>query len=419
MKKYLFLSVVLSSLLILSCEKNTDENLSEQTPTEKELETTFAANISGYVQKGPFINGTSISLFELDSNLNQTGRSYSTQIIDNKGTFELENIELESPFVEIKADGFYFNEVTGEKSNSQLTLYSLTNISDSSLINVNILSNLEKNRVKYLVKNGFTFSEAKAKAQEEILAIFSINPQSFSSSEYLDISREGLGNAELLAISVIIQSFRTDAEVAELLANISTDIKEDGILDSEALQTDLISQAHYLRLPEVREYIEQRYEGMDVRYEIADFEGVVNNFINNSDFVFQSLVEYPETGAGGPNLLNENQTIYDATGDVGILNNSITAINPKNVNLRLEILFHQECSPGDTLYNCIGTWSFLVNGSGWIVQEKNFFENRETWIFGSDDSGVHDMKINLTDGGYGNYRLYENDSLVKVKEFTW
>ena len=46
--------------------------------------------INGLVQKGPFISGTSISMYALNTDLSQTGKTYNTQITENKGSFEFE-----------------------------------------------------------------------------------------------------------------------------------------------------------------------------------------------------------------------------------------------------------------------------------------------------------------------------------------
>ena len=47
---------------------------------------------NGYVQKGPYINGSSVVISELDGSLNQTGRVYSTVITGNSGAFEQKQI---------------------------------------------------------------------------------------------------------------------------------------------------------------------------------------------------------------------------------------------------------------------------------------------------------------------------------------
>ena len=188
--------------------------------------------IKGYAQKGPFINGSAITVFDLQANLSPSGKSFSEQITDNKGTFELDNIELSSNFVSIRADGYYFNEVSGKQSTSQITLYALSDISNQKSLNINILTHLEKARVEYLMKAGKTFSVSKAQAQKEILAIFNIESSTIKVSESLNINEQGDANGILLAISSLIQGFRTESEMTELLSNISTDIKTDGILNN-------------------------------------------------------------------------------------------------------------------------------------------------------------------------------------------
>ena len=65
--------------------------------------------ISGLVQKGPYINGTQIILYVLDDKLAQTGKVFNTQIADNKGSFELNNVELSSKYVQLSANGYSMN----------------------------------------------------------------------------------------------------------------------------------------------------------------------------------------------------------------------------------------------------------------------------------------------------------------------
>ena len=216
----LFLLFLAFTVLIFSCQE--DEDATKQEPSIVKV------NVNGYIQKGPFINGTAVIISELDDNLVASGKNFNTQIADNKGSFEIRNIELTSDFVQLTANGFYFDEVKGEKSAAQLTLFALANISNASSINVNILSHLEKDRVHFLIRQGKTFLEAKKQAQQEILGIFGIVKEDMSNSETLDISKEGDDNAILLAISAILQGNNTVAELSELLANINTDIKEDG-----------------------------------------------------------------------------------------------------------------------------------------------------------------------------------------------
>ncbi len=64
----------------------------------------------GFVQKGPFISGSSITIQELDNKLDPTGISYQTETIDDFGSFSIGS-KIKTKYVEIIATGYYFNEV--------------------------------------------------------------------------------------------------------------------------------------------------------------------------------------------------------------------------------------------------------------------------------------------------------------------
>jgi hypothetical protein len=218
-------------------------------------------------------------MYELNSSLNQTGKVFSTQIADNKGSFEINNVGLSSQFVEFLVNGYYFNEVTGNISPSQLSLSAIADIKDISTVNVNILTHLEKSRVEYLIGEGKDFSEAKDSAQKEVLAIFGLQDQDMDNSEMLDISVDKEENAILLAISLILQGYRPTGDLTELLANIANDIKEDGKLNDAGIISQLISSTGMLNLPEIRYNLEQRYRDLGLTVTIPDFEQSIKDFL--------------------------------------------------------------------------------------------------------------------------------------------
>ncbi len=319
MKAISFFQIMLSLFILISCEnENGGLNEGEYLSIEK---------VNGYVQKGPYLNGTSITITELSSDFIATGKTFASQILDNKGTFEIKNVELSSQFVELRANGFYFNETTNSNSSAQLTLYALADLTDHKSLNVNILSNLEKGRVGYLLSNGMGFSKAKKLALSEILSIFEIEKSDIIDSELLDITKVGDDNAILLAISVIIQGTSSIADLSELLANMSTDIREDGTLDSKSIGTALINNANLINMDIIRENLENRYESFGMTVTIPDFEKYVTQFIENSSFEYTSEIEYPETGRFGENILTKEKTSYPA------LRYSLSAILPEATSL--------------------------------------------------------------------------------------
>lgn len=282
--------VCLTLISIFGCQE--EEPISPSSPAQSPVD------ISGYVQKGPFINGTTLIISELDDSLAATGKTFTTQITDNRGSFFIKTSQLDYTNLQLIATGFYYDEVKGEKSAAQLTLYALADVSTDARINVNILSHLEKDRVLYLLNQGVDFLEAKAQAQSEILAIFGIEKENMQHSELLDISQAGEDNAILLAISAILQGDNAVAQLSELLADISTDLREDGIINSDKIKDALKHNSINLDLPAIRQHLVERYAELGVEASIANFEqyvdsdgdGILNKDDDNTpdEFVFVS-----------------------------------------------------------------------------------------------------------------------------------
>jgi|TARA_B110000902_G_scaffold253253_1_gene315674 hypothetical protein len=271
-----------------------------------------AKNIKGNLQKGPFLNGTSIDLYELSTSLQQTGKVFRLEINNNEGYFELDSIQLASNYIELSADGYYFNEVSGYISKGQLNLFALSDVTNKSTVNVNILTHLEKKRIEYLISQGNSFSQAKNSAQTEILEIFGIESLEINESESLNISVSGEGNAILLAASVILQGNRTVGQLTELLANMSNDIQNDGVLDNKDLIKSLHNSSVALNPQSIRSNLVKRYDELGMEINIPDFEKYVLNFI---DFTQEPLpiietteiTGVSETSAiGGGNVINDN-----------------------------------------------------------------------------------------------------------------
>jgi hypothetical protein len=353
------------------------------------------ATLNGAVQKGPFLNGTAIDIYELDNSLTPTGKNYPSQIIDNSDTFELQNVSFLSPYVLLIANGYYFNEITNQNSTAQVTLNALSDITDKSTVNVNILSNLEKNRIEYLVSKGSSFSEAKIQAEGEVLAIFSVSKPDISDFEALDISKGGDNNAILLAISLIIQGFRTEAEMSDLMANISTDIRQDGKLDSETLGSMLVNDARLLDLAKIRTSLESRYANLGMQVTIPDFEKYVKQFLDNSSYTITNFIEYPEYSEYGENILYGDKTSFGS----GYL--SMAAKLPVGTSLKIVI------KRGIWYYRALpeGPVNWTISGYDSMMEEQTFIVT---------ESGKS-CDLNIEISGEHTIEYYENNALLPTR----
>lgn len=348
--------------------------------------------LKGTVQKGPYINGASVIISEIfNEDLTPTGRNFNTQIQDNSGTFTINDVVMFSKFIEVRADGFYFNEVSGEKSTAQLTLHTLCDLTDKNTINVNVLSYLEKSRTEFLVKQDLEFAEAKKQAQKEILQIFEIQKDTMASSELLDISSSGDDNAILLAISVILQGYRDVAGVSELLANIITDIRTDGVLNSESLGSSLLGHAKLLNLAQVRQNLEQRYQDMGMSFTIPDFEKYVNQFIANSSFTPGNVIDFPLSTENGDNILHPDVSTYNTMDGYSM------AVNlPENMDLKVIMKG--------------GLWGYSVTSRvNWEISQYSFANKSQ--VFTALSSSTN-LLLKFDDNSSGNIiiEFYINES---------
>lgn len=238
-----------SSSSIAENEQSSDDKSSS---SSEQIQKTFSGKVSGVSQKGPFLIGSTITLHELDESIGTSGRAFPEKIKNDKGEFEISYKELSSNYALLVADGYYRNENTGKKSSAPIKLNALSDLSDRSTVNVNLLTHLEYDRVKYLIsEKGLEYKDAKAQAEKEIFKIFNITVDKETSAEDLSIFGESTNDAALLAISVLMQGRSSEGEFSERLALVAQDIEEDGTLDNEQILADIADGVALLDLEQV------------------------------------------------------------------------------------------------------------------------------------------------------------------------
>lgn len=253
-------------------------------------------SVSGVSQKGPFVTGSTVKLYELDGKTyTQTGKSFTGKIASDDGKFSVSSVTLASQYALLEANGYFRNEVTGKKSSGTVTLNALTDLSAREKVNVNLLTHLEYERALYLVGTGVNVSAAKKQAEAEIFNAFGIQGD-FANSEDLDIFSKGEGNAALLAFSVLMLRDLSEADLTELLTKFAIDIEKDGKWNDEATKAKIADWAQSKDVAGTLAYIRSNIEKWNLGT-VPEFEKFVRNFW------------YTNYGLGGCDKAREGEVI--------------------------------------------------------------------------------------------------------------
>ena len=221
----------------------------------------FDGVVDGVSQKGPFLTGSTVTLQELDANsLEQTGKSFKGKIMNDKGEFAIDNVDLNSPYALLVANGYFRNEVSGEKSSGTIILMAIADLSNRSHVNINLLTHLEYERIRVLLEQKkMSFADAKSKAEQEIFSNF-FDVSASEKAENLNIFGDSEGDKALLAINVLLLGDLSEAAFMERLVALGDDFSRDGVWDDSLLKTEIADYACGLSmwgdLPKIREKIE-------------------------------------------------------------------------------------------------------------------------------------------------------------------
>lgn len=245
--------------------------------------------VKGRVEKGPFVKGSIVTLQPLDGKLNPLGTSFTGNIIDNEGSFDFGTLKLDAPYALLTTDGYFFNEVAGGLSRGEITLQAVVNLADNSTVNVNLLTHLSKERIKKLVADGASFSNANKQAQKELLTNFGLQKYADTDVSRFSITSGTNEAAALIMVSSALLYDRSEAELTEAIAEVSAEFTAEGAL-SEAVKNEYRSIAMKLPYQRIAENIIERYQDMgkevvvkDLSYYVDwDNDGVAGNEFNES-----------------------------------------------------------------------------------------------------------------------------------------
>lgn len=375
--------------------------------------------LSGAVFKGSFLEGSLLNFYELDSNLYQTGRSYNATIEDNFGNYTLQAVGLENSIFRVIGDGFYWNEVLNENSDSRITLTGICKIDSNELVNVNVLTHLERPRFEYLYsQKGYSFDSAKREAVTDVLGVFGFKNTGITRAEKVGVTGVGNDSKILLAISTLIQGFRSESEVTQLFNNIAEDIKTDGILSDSTIGNDLATHLYYMDTATMLSNFKTRYTTKYASDTINTLDmSFIKRFQDSTSYTKdKELIEYPSEATllygTKPNILNLDNVSF-SYGSTYVL----ADIKRKGLFVKIE-LFNADGTQipqASTVSSCAGC---VAN---WIYSQNYNNSNRTvlpTWV--SAGTNTHSDMSSLSAGQFliKYYEGNSTDNLTKTKIIT-
>lgn len=220
MKKQMILWACMLLFLLTGCKKD-------------DVQYTDRYELKGKVEKGPFVRGSEVTVYELSERLERTGISYTTTVQDDQGNFDFGILDIRSPYVEIVATGAFYNELTGEQTSGSLSLRSIADLSNQKSVNVNVFTHLETRRLLELNGGEKRFKAVSQQAHGEVLKAFGL--QRFEMDEVNTYSlTDGIkGAGSLLVVSASLLKDKTETRFAEYLEELCEKLKETGTLPDD------------------------------------------------------------------------------------------------------------------------------------------------------------------------------------------
>jgi outer membrane protein assembly factor BamB len=257
--------------------------------------------LRGGAQKGPFIMGSAVDAYPVDE-LGEaiSGDSFHTETMSDQGDFKL--VLPESGPVLLEAQGYYYNEVRGALSTSQLTLRALVYVSEAveQDVYVNLVTHLTRDRIKKLLAQGKELNQAVIQAELELVRNLGLGGSDFSAGAtgvHMNLlGGNTLDNAYLFALgSVLTQAAAlqgqgdaalSDAHLQELLNQMSK-LMEDGESFPVELFTLLRQAEATLDTQEVEDAFQARLDALNLDVEVPDLDQTLDQdhdgIINNQD----------------------------------------------------------------------------------------------------------------------------------------
>ena len=427
-------------------------------------------SIHGFVQKGPFVQGSTITIQALDSlSLSPTGQSYSTITTNDLGSFSLDS-QIPTRYVETTASGYYYNEVEGKISQSTITLRAISDLKEGGSSNVNILTTLEAGLVRKLIMEGLSIADARIEADRSILSCFGIRYNSNEGFDKMDVTGQKDRDAILLAISIILQAGRAEGEFSEYYSKLAQTVSEGKSFTIDSNYRDYIDvvtirqnmEGRFGSAPSFEGYLDMDGDGIldmihlsipesvDNVYRVNSEAGIHELFIDSSiDFMVETeqadwieWIDVPEE-SGRPESIkfrvqdngstSGRQVSFSLTTDIGlglqgiVLQepdyNALLTITPETPDNQFEFVggFRHIALKGVFSHNQLGTICSKLSYNNYLVTLDLSELETEDDVFGKNNEYFIGLG-SIEDLSLPNVKTIESQVLVEsalLKNLSW
>lgn len=281
-----FIIIAFSAIAIMSCGKAN---------TGKEEEQRADYSVSGYFQKGPFLQGAKVTLHTYDVK-NNTGimfDEFTTNIVDNSGRFDFGKLSLESNYVYVSSKGKFFNELKGDTSDWEISLGAVVDLKKTPSFSVNLLTELRDSKVSRLQLEGAKYDDAFIHAQEIVLNAFGL--QRFKDKDFVQFN---IADGSDYAAALIVASVALTMDYQKSLFDTHyTGIKNEILMDDsigKGNREDLVANMRYIggHHEEIENNIVNYYKSLGqtitvknlVPYLDLDGDGIAGNETNPEQY---------------------------------------------------------------------------------------------------------------------------------------
>lgn len=245
MEKKLWLVIfvlAMVALFFIACGDDDDDNTDNNTDP---------VTLTGAMQKGPLLKGSSLTVSMLDTAGSPTGDTYATTTEDDLGAFNV-TASVTGP-CELIGDGFYYNEITDNLSGAPISLRALYEIvdGDPQEAYLNVFTHMSSGLALKHYREGTyaTVAESVAASEDTLFdELDIIHPSGALVGHGTEMDLTGVDspdNQYIMALSCIVGKAaelrasspdEVDARLQELLNDIRSQLQNTSTIASEYKQ---------------------------------------------------------------------------------------------------------------------------------------------------------------------------------------